>query len=65
MSEVLMMLIVLLLFVLLLAVGAGIGYLVASRHRETNTLTKEEMDSVRQIINLLTFTGEPQPKRGE
>ena len=68
MNEILVVLIVLLLMVLMLLTGAGIGYMVTLRRvpkqEETNSLTKEEMDAVRQVINLLSFTGEPQ-RRGD
>lgn len=57
METVVVILIVLLLMVLMLVVGLVLGYFYNGKKEPADTLSKEEMESVRQIINLLTFTG--------
>ena len=54
------------MMILFALAGAWIGYKIGSRSAEPaeapDTLTKEERENIRQIINLLTFTGEPQER---
>lgn len=61
MTTVLIILIVLLLMMLSAVTGAVIGYMTHKKPAvQDDRLSKEEMEMVRQVINLLSFTGEPQ-----
>jgi len=68
MSDILIAMVCFTFLILFALVGAGIGYIVASKQfkeEPKDSLSKEELDEVRQILNLLTFTGEPQKRRDE